>query len=75
LAGFEMDPSGNPEVFRGVPRLSFSPIGSPLARTGDPTVKVVGEMTAAFRPRRRRPFIVIPGAQWRCRLVVASCGA
>jgi hypothetical protein len=49
LAGFEMDSSGNPEVFRGVPRLSFPPIGSPLARTGDPTVKVIGEMAAVLR--------------------------
>jgi hypothetical protein len=37
------------KAFRGVPRLSFPPIGSPVARTRDPTVKPIGETAAVLQ--------------------------
>jgi hypothetical protein len=36
-------------AFRGVPRVSFPPIGSPVARTRDPTVKPIGETAAVLQ--------------------------
>ena len=63
VAGFEMDPSGNPKVFRGVPRLSFPPIGSPLAQTRDPTVKAIGENAAPTVPSKPQVHGVTL-AQW-----------